>query len=314
MGTGPLSVEARGAIATRPRRIRNRNNRGHQPAQRIADEETVGQIGAGQRRLRPRGRCRAARRAARRAAGRAPSGGVTQHAVALDEQRGEAALGQQAVGVVEHHLERARGLRARRRRSARSLVLWRRRKSSAATGSGTIATVDRRGRRAAAAPTSIAIAPIAPSSSRMRRGVAQPEGRGLQFVARGVAVEGEAERLGARLHPREMALEQRQARRRDRTPSSRSGRTAAAPAVTNAPLARHSRPFLVGVAVGDDARAEPERRVRVAAGIASVRIATLNIASPSGVEPADRAGIGAARRARLDLGDRPPSRGSWARR
>ena len=79
-----------------------------------------------------------------------------------------------------------------------------------------------------------------------------------------------------------------------------------APAVTNAPLARHSSHSSAARRIGDDPAAERRAsRGRRRPAIASVRIATLNIASPSGVEPPDRAGIGAARRARLDLGDRP---------
>ncbi len=38
--------------------------------------------------------------------------------------------------------------------------------------------------------------------------VAQAEGRGLQFVAHAMAIEGEAKRIGARLQPGKVQLQQ----------------------------------------------------------------------------------------------------------
>ena len=55
--------------------------------------------------------------------------------------------------------------------------------------------------------TSIAIAPVGDSSSRAVAAPLAPEGRGLKLVARGMAVELEAERFGRLLQPVEMLVE-----------------------------------------------------------------------------------------------------------
>ena len=177
-----------------------------------------------------------------------------QHAAALDEQIGEAALGQEARLVGEHHFERARG-RAR-------LVV-----EGAVAGLVAQAEIVRRDRQGASA-TATGSAGVSGSGRQLDRqraardkrepDLARPgaEGRGLEIVARLVPVEREIERLGAGLHPGEVAVEldhavvRIEAHRFDQI---------------EAPLRRHKRslrqalaPFVAGLAVGDDAGAEAE--------------------------------------------------------
>ena len=75
----------------------------------------------------------------------------------------------------------------------------------------------------AAAFTSIAIAPVGESSSRAIAGRALAEGRRLQLVARGVAVELEALRFGRVLQSVEMRRRDRRCPHRGRTSSSLQG-------------------------------------------------------------------------------------------
>ena len=239
---------------------------GISPRSALPIEETAGEVGAASGRAstaRPLvdqlGAQHAGQQPARERRGE-------QHAVALDEQRGEAAFGQEAVGVDEHHLERGRP-------RARVVV------------EGAIAgLVARAGSRAARPAAARSRPPPARRARRQRRDLDRDRAASARAAAaRGagsrsrkvaacsslrarMAVEGEAERSRARLHPREMAFEQRRCPSLGiEAPSSRSGRTGAAPAVTNAPLARHSAHSSSARRIGDDARAQPQRRAIVAA-------------------------------------------------
>ena len=180
----------------------------------------------------------------------------------------------------EEHFERARGRRAPRRR---------RRGRWSCGGGGNRPRDDRQrrerhldrlfGRRLERAQLDRQSAAARQREPHLARPGA--EGRGLEVVARLVAVEGEIERLGAGLHPGEMAVEIDRPRRADRSASSRSGRSFARRHKSS--LRQAFAPFVAGLAVRDDAGAEPEPRHASRPRFSTkVRIATLNAASPSG--------------------------------
>src|SRR3546814_2629962 len=90
--------------------------------------------------------------------------------------------------------------------------------------------------------------------------MAQAKGRRLQAVARAVPVEGETERLSARLHPREMPLEALNPL--DRIEGHRFDEVEAFPRCAHKfPLGQTFAPFLGRLAVGDDPGTEPQRGV-----------------------------------------------------
>src|SRR3546814_16298803 len=97
------------------------------------------------------------------------------------------------------------------------------------------------------------------------RGAAQAEGRRLQAVARAVPVEGEAQRPGARLHPRELPFEPLDAlagiakHRLDQV-------EAFARCTHNFPLGQTFAPFFSRLAVGHDSITPPHTRKSIGTG------------------------------------------------
>ena len=126
------------------------------------------------------------------------------------------------------------------------------------------------------------------------------EGRGLEVVARLVPVEREIERLRARAHPGEVAIEigdavaRVEAHRLDEV---------------EAPLGLHERPFrqtfaplVLGAAVRHDAGAEPQPGDRLARAQGQRPDRDIERGFAAACKPSDRAAIDAARRS-LEPGD-----------